>query len=315
MPSREFIVDAEGAGQRLDVFLSARAAVTRSQVQRHIELGVVTVGGAPARASRALRTGEVVEYSPPPPAPAEAEPEDIPLRVLHEDEHLVVVDKPAGLVVHPAAGHAGGTLVNALLHHCGALSLVGGRMRPGIVHRLDKGTSGVMVISKSDAAHLGLSEQFSAHSVERAYTAITVGAPPSDRGSFDTLHGRHPVDRKRFTCSVTRGKRAVTHYEVLEHIGPLCLVRARLETGRTHQVRVHLSEHGAPLLGDPQYGRSCRDQDLRALAKALGRQALHAGVLGFVHPITREPLAFETPLPADMEAALAAARLLLAKKP
>lgn len=310
MSAFDLTVDAEGAGKRLDVFLAARTGTTRSQVQRHVEAGAVTVQGAPVRASRTLRQGERVRYDPPPPVPDTALPEDIAVPVLYEDPHLVVVDKPAGLVVHPAAGHRGGTLVNALLHHCGALAQVGGRQRPGIVHRLDKDTSGVMVVSKSDAAHLGLAQQFALHSVERLYRAITLGSPPAMEGTFDTLHGRHPVHRKRFTAAVSKGRRAVTHYRVLSAMGPLCLVEARLETGRTHQVRMHLAEHGAPLLGDPMYGRLPRDPVLRGLARTLGRQALHAAVLGFTHPVTQERLRFETDLPADLQGALSEARAL-----
>ena len=301
-------MDEEGAGQRVDVYLAARTDITRSQIRKHIEAGGVTVDGEVVRPRRQLRAGEQVDYAPPPPEPDTTEPEDIPLTIVYEDEHLVVVDKPAGLVVHPAAGHATGTLVNALLHHCGALSSVGGRKRPGIVHRLDKDTSGVMVASKTDAAHLGLAALFAEHDLERAYVALTVGAPPKAEGTFDTLHGRHPIHRKRFTTRVRDGKRAVTHYRVLERLGDLCRVEATLETGRTHQVRVHLAEHGAPLLGDPIYGRAPKDPLLRRLGQILGRQALHAAVLGFVHPVTGAPLRFETPLPPDMEAVLAQAR-------
>jgi 23S rRNA pseudouridine1911/1915/1917 synthase len=307
-----FTVDGDEAGVRVDVFLAARTDATRSQIQRHLEAGAVTVNGAPVRPKHRLRVGETVRYEPPPPTPDTAEPEDIPVPILFEDAHLVVVDKPAGLVVHPAAGHPAGTLVNALLHHCGALSAVGGRQRPGIVHRLDKDTSGVMVVSKSDAAHVGLAAQFAEHRLQRSYLALTVGAPPAARGTFDTRHGRHPVHRKRFTSRLgpADGKRAVTHYEVIERAGPLTVVRATLETGRTHQVRVHLAEHGAPLLGDPIYGRAPRDPALRRLARRLGRQALHAALLGLAHPISGEPLRFETPAPADMATALAQARAL-----
>jgi 23S rRNA pseudouridine1911/1915/1917 synthase len=307
-----FTVDPEEAGARVDVFLAARTEASRSQIRRHLELGAVTVDGEPVRPKRILRAGETVRYTQPPPAPDAAEPEDIPVPILFEDAHLVVVDKPAGLVVHPAAGHASGTLVNALLHHCGALSAVGGRQRPGIVHRLDKDTSGVMVVSKSDPAHLGLATQFSEHRLERAYLAYTVGSPPAARGTFDTRHGRHPMHRKRFTSRLRagQGKRAVTSYEVRERVGAVHVVCATLKTGRTHQVRVHLAEHGAPLLGDPVYGRPPGDPALRELARRLGRQALHAAVLGFAHPVTGEALRFETPAPADMAAVLAAARNL-----
>jgi 23S rRNA pseudouridine1911/1915/1917 synthase len=308
VPESRFTIEPDAAGARLDVFLAARTGVTRSQVGRHVDDGVVRVNGEAVKASRKLRAGDQVTFAPPPPAPDEALPEAITLTVLFEDAHLIVVDKPAGLVVHPAAGHATGTLVNALLHHCGALSSVGGRQRPGIVHRLDKDTSGVMIASKTDLAHLSLARQFHDHSIERRYLALTSGAPPQAEGALDTLHGRHPVDRKRFTTHVTRGRRAVTRYRVLERLGGACLVECTLETGRTHQVRVHLSEHGCPLLGDPVYGRTPRDPALRAVATALGRPGLHAAVLGIDHPVTGERLRFTTDPPADFQVALAALR-------
>jgi len=301
-------VDESAAGLRLDVFLALHTDYTRSRVRRHIDAGAVEVNGSRPKPSRVLRGGETVVYHAVAPEPDEAIPEEIPVPILYEDEHIVVVDKPAGMVVHPAAGHTSGTLVNALLHHCGSLATVGDRLRPGIVHRLDKGTSGVMVVTKSDRAHLSLAEQFSHHRIERSYIALTVGAPPSEAGTFDTFHARHPTRRMRYTSRVGSGRRAVTRYRVLEEIGGMCLVQAILETGRTHQVRVHFAEHGAPLLGDPLYGRPPRDPLLRELGRTLGRQALHAAVLGFVHPISSTPSRFESPLPRDMEEALARAR-------
>jgi 23S rRNA pseudouridine1911/1915/1917 synthase len=303
-----FKVGDEGIGQRVDVYLAARTEATRSQVRRHAAAGAVLVNGALVKPGRTLRPGETITYAPPPPVPDTAVAQDIPLEILYEDAELIVVNTPAGLVVHPAAGHPDGTLVNALLAHCGGLSSVGGRQRPGIVHRLDKDTSGVIVASKTDRAHHHLAEQFSRHSVQRCYEALTVGSPPADRGTFDTFHGRHPVHRKKFTSRLDRGRRAVTHYEVRLRLAGLCLVEARLETGRTHQVRVHLAEHGAPILADPIYARVPRDPRLRDLARALGRQALHAAVLGLDHPTRGERLVWRTPLPADMAAVLARAR-------
>lgn len=301
-------MDGSAAGLRLDVYLALHTDYTRSRVRRHIDIGAVLLDGDRVKPSRVLRGGETVVYHAVPAEPDEAIPEDIPVPILYEDAHIVVVDKPAGLVVHPAAGHPSGTLVNALLHHCGELASVGDRLRPGIVHRLDKDTSGVMVVTKSDRAHLSLSEQFSHHRIERSYLALTVGAPPSDAGTFDTFHGRHPTNRIRYTSRVRSGRRAVTRYRVLERIGGLTLVQAILETGRTHQVRVHFADHGAPLLGDPLYGRAPKDPFLRTLGQTLGRQALHAAVLGFTHPISATPVRFESPLPRDMEDALARAR-------
>jgi 23S rRNA pseudouridine1911/1915/1917 synthase len=233
------------------------------------------------------------------------------LDVLYEDEHIIVIDKPAGLVVHPAPGHPDSTLVNALLAHCRDLSGIGGELRPGIVHRLDKDTSGVMVATKTDAAHVALAEVFQAHRLEREYIALVAPAPAPpapQQGTFSTLHGRHPVHRKQFTSRVQRGKPAITHWRLERHFGPdrgagvmAAQVRCRLETGRTHQIRVHLSEHGMPVIGDPLYGHRYRDPELAALAHRLGRQALHAAVLGFAHPVTGAPLRFESPMPADMQ--------------
>jgi 23S rRNA pseudouridine1911/1915/1917 synthase len=264
----------------------------------------VTVNGdVAARAGHRVATGDLVEVRVPPPAPSRAEAEEIPLAVLYQDAHLIVIDKPAGLVVHPAPGHPAGTLVNALLHHAGDLAGVGGELRPGIVHRLDKDTSGVMVASKDDATHQRLVEMFQARDLDREYIAVVAPPPKTSAGVFDTLHGRHPTDRKRFTTRVTRGKRAVTRFRLEEVLagGQAALVRCRLETGRTHQIRVHFAEAGSPLLGDPVYGRGRkRPAALAAAAAALGRQALHAAVLGFVHPITGAPLRFESEPPEDL---------------
>jgi 23S rRNA pseudouridine1911/1915/1917 synthase len=287
--------------------LAARAPErSRSTIQRWIREGRVEVDGVVATASTRARAGQRVVVRPAPPPPSEAEPEDIPLAILYEDAELVVLDKPPGLVVHPAPGHAGGTLVNALLHHFGALP-GDDAARPGIVHRLDSKTSGVMVVARTPRAREGLMKLFATHDIERAYVAIATGDPPA-RITYETLHGRHPTDRKRFSSRVTRGKRAVTHVERLERLHGAALVRCRLETGRTHQIRVHLAEHGHPLLGDPMYGRPSKDARVRAAAEALGRQALHAAVLGFVHPVTGEALRFETPPPADFQQALGSLR-------
>ncbi len=255
-----------------------------------------------------VTAGAEVVMRPSPPPPSEAIPEDIPLDVLFEDADILVVNKPAGLVVHPAAGHPKGTLVNAILHHLQGERPPGKEPeRPGIVHRLDKDTSGVMVIAKSVRARDALVERFAKHDIERAYLAIAVGHPP-EKATWETLHGRHPKDRKRFSSRVAKGKRAVTHLRVLERLHGAALVECRLETGRTHQIRVHLADAGHPLLGDPLYGGRPKDPRLRAAAGALGRQALHARLLGFVDPITGESRRFEVEAPADFRAALAALR-------
>ena len=236
--------------------------------------------------------------------PAAAQPEDIPLTIAYEDQHLVVVDKPAGMVVHPAVGNITGTLVNALLHHCrGQLSGINGVARPGIVHRIDKDTSGLLVIAKSDAAHEGLAAQFAAHTVHRRYIAVCAGHPSPPEGTINARIGRSDADRKKMTVlpnNSSRGKSAVTHYKVLQRLDHAAQIECRLETGRTHQVRVHCASIGHPLLGDPAYGRT--PKELRAVLERLGfaRQALHAAELGFQHPLTGEIVQFRSNIPQDM---------------
>jgi 23S rRNA pseudouridine1911/1915/1917 synthase len=258
--------------------------------------------------SRKMRAGEVVLFVPPPPTPVEDRPEAIALAVLYEDECLIVIDKPAGMVVHPATSHQQGTLVNALLHHCGdSLRGVGGERRPGIVHRLDKDTSGVMVVAKDEPTLVALQAQFHGHTLERRYLALVEGVV-AESGTFKTRYGRDPNDRKKFSSRVASGKRAVTHYRVIERFAGATLIEARLETGRTHQIRVHFRDAGHPLIGDRVYGRPPRDALLRSVALELGRQALHAHVLGITHPRSGEFLRWETVVPADFAAALAALR-------
>jgi 23S rRNA pseudouridine1911/1915/1917 synthase len=305
------VVPPDAAGKRLDVYLAqAITEVSRSQLSRHVAEGAVTVNGASSAPSRKLRAGDVVVWTPPPVAATELVAEAIPLAIVHEDRWLVVVDKPPGLVVHPAAGHDAGTLVNALLAHCKDLRGIGGELRPGIVHRIDKDTSGLLVVAKDDATMNALGAAFKAHTVERVYEAFVVGKPPGPAGRIDTLYGRDPKDRKKFSSRVRTGKRAVTNWKVVERWAGAARVEARLETGRTHQVRVHLAALGCPLLGDRTYGRAPRDPALRPIAEKLGRQALHARTLGFVHPATGARVSFSSELPADMRAALAALRAL-----
>jgi 23S rRNA pseudouridine1911/1915/1917 synthase len=296
---------------------------SRSQIHRRIEEGEVRVDGAPGKPGQRLRPGQRVRFQPPPPRPVADQPEPIPLHILYEDRHLIVVDKPAGMVVHPAPGHETGTLVNALLHHCGPLPAppsyadadadadvdadvdalsIGGERRPGIVHRLDQGTSGLLVCAKDEPTLVGLQAQFSAHTVKRRYLALCEGVMTQE-GSFRTRYGRHPRDRKRFTGR-SGARHAVTHYRVVERLPGASLIRVWLETGRTHQIRVHLSEAGHPILGDPLYGRRPRLPLLMEVARDLGHQALHAEFLGFVHPSTRQPLQFESPPPPEFQAAL-----------
>ena len=294
-------------GLRLDRALADATGLSRERVKALLGEGRVSLAGKPvSQASLKPEAGTRFAIAVPEAAPAEAAAQDIPLNIVFEDEHLVVVDKPAGLVVHPAAGNLDGTLVNALLHHCaqnggGQLSGIGGVARPGIVHRIDKETSGLLVVAKSDAAHEGLARQFADHSIERAYLAITAGVPAPLAGTVRGNIGRSDANRKKMALvGDNRGKHAATHYRVLEPLGDAALVECRLETGRTHQVRVHLASIGHALLGDPGYGRT--PARLRPLLARLGfhRQALHAAVLGFIHPISGTALRFESPVPADM---------------
>ncbi len=298
--------DAPPGGARLDKVLAALGVASRSTLQRWMDEGRVHVDGAPGRAKQKVRPGQRIEVWPAPPPPSAALPEDLPLDVRFEDAHLLVVHKPAGLVVHPAPGHPSGTLVNALLHHVDFADAAGDPMRPGIVHRLDKDTSGLLVVAKTEAAREGLVARFAAHDVERRYDALVLGHVEGAR-TFDTLHGRHPRDRKKFSGRVPRGKRAVTHVEPVVALPPSAPrathVMCRLETGRTHQIRVHLAEAGHPLLGDGLYGRSPRDPRLRDIAGELGRQALHAATLGFEHPVTGTAHRWEAALPQDFQVA------------
>ncbi|MEO5365072.1 MAG: RluA family pseudouridine synthase [Magnetococcus sp. WYHC-3] len=311
------MIPPELAGERLDKALAMLVSgMSRAELQRLIGAGAVQVDGQlEQRPSRVLRGGEQVHVAVPAPQPVATCAEDLPLTVLFEDAHLVVIDKPPGLVVHPAPGNREGTLVNALLHHCrdasGATTLsgIGGELRPGIVHRLDKDTGGVLVVAKSAAAHQGLAEQFAAHSVVREYWALVKGLAPA-QGTVDAPLGRHPVQRTRMAV-VMGGRRAVTHFRRLRVYPGLTLVACRLETGRTHQIRVHMAHVRHPLLGDPDYGRRFdppRDwpEGLRRLAGGFARQALHARLLGFVHPVSGEVLRFETPPAPDLAALLQA---------
>ena len=294
-------------GLRLDKALADASGLSRERVKALMAEGRVLLNGRPAsQASVKPAAGTAYAIAVPAAAPLEAEAQDIPLTIVFEDAHLVIVDKPAGLVVHPAAGNLDGTLVNALLHHCrGQLSGIGGVARPGIVHRIDKDTSGLLVVAKTDAAHEGLSRQFADHSITRAYLAIVAGHPVPPAGTVRGAIARSPNNRKKMALVEDhRGKHAVTHYRTLERLatdrGGAALIECRLETGRTHQVRVHLSSIGHPLLGDPVYGRT--PSRLRPVLSELrfARQALHAAELGFIHPVTGKAVHFTSPMPPDM---------------
>lgn len=309
-PTFSFRIDSQDASKRLDVFIAEKeTSLSRSQVKRLIETGKVQIEGKTAKAGMRLKENDAVTVNLPEPQKAEARAEPIPLTVLYEDRHLIVVDKPAGMVVHPAAGNYSGTLVNALLHHCPDLAGIGGVLRPGIVHRLDKDTSGVLVAAKEDITHRALSEQFKRHTPTRRYIGIVFGEIP-DTGQIDATIGRHPVQRKKMSARPRKGKEARTHWKVLRHFRHFDLAEFRLETGRTHQIRVHLSSIGHPILGDSLYGGRKRLASidpplLRQGLQGLRRQALHAASLGFVHPVTGERLEFSSPLPQDMEEAIA----------
>jgi len=308
-----FLVHSQDSSKRLDVFLSQKnPALSRSQIKKLIETGKVQIEGRKAKAGLRLRENEVVTLTIPEPRRLEAEAEAIPLKVLYEDRHLIVVDKPAGLVVHPAAGNYSGTLVNALLHRCPDLAGIGGVLRPGIVHRLDKDTSGVLVVAKDDMAHRSLSDQFRKHTAERNYVGIVFGQL-SEEGQVDTPVGRHPTHRKKMSARPRKGREARTYWRVLERFRSFNLAEFRLQTGRTHQVRVHLSSIGHPILGDPLYGgrkrlASVEPLPLRQGLQRLKRQALHAASLGFVHPLTGDVLKFSSPLPEDIQEAIALLR-------
>lgn len=289
----------EAAGERLDSFLAARLpGLTRSAAARLIETGQVLVDGKPARKSAKLAGRETVEVTLPDPEPADALPQDIPLDVVYEDGDVIVVNKPKGMVVHPAAGHWDGTLVNALLFRCaGSLSGINGRLRPGIVHRIDKDTSGLLIAAKNDFAHQALAAQLADHTLSRVYEAVVCGGIREDHGTVDAPIGRHPADRKKMTVTEKNSRPAVTHFEVLERCGGYTHIRCRLETGRTHQIRVHMAYLGRPLLGDTVYGRKKPE---------LGQssQVLHARELTFLHPRTGLPVTVACELPAYFQEVL-----------
>ncbi len=298
------------APARLDKALADASDLSRARVQALIAQGAVEVAGVLATSPSAkVAQGTPFRIAVPAPAQAEAAPQDIALDIAFEDEHLIVVNKPAGMVVHPAAGNRDGTLVNALLHHCahtgkGSLSGIGGVARPGIVHRIDKDTSGLLVVAKSDAAHEGLAAQFAAHTVHRRYIAVCGGYPIPASGTIDARLGRSDVNRKKMAVldkNSSRGKHAVTHYTVLQRLGDAAVIECRLETGRTHQVRVHCASIGHALLGDQLYGRT--PKPLKPVLAQLGfaRQALHAAELGFLHPVTGQHVSFTASVPRDMQ--------------
>ncbi len=297
-----FLCDETSAGLRLDVFLSEQAGLTRSAAQKLIENGDVEVSGKTANKNYKVKTDDEISVTLPEVKELAAQPENIPIEIVYEDEAVILVNKPQGMVVHPAAGHDGGTLVNALLHHAkGRLSAINGVIRPGIVHRIDKDTSGILVIAKTNPAHLSLAEQIKEHSVSREYFCLVHGKMKEESFTVDKPIGRHPKDRKKMAVVQKDGRNAVTHVTVLKQYDSCALLKCRLETGRTHQIRVHLSSLGHPVVGDPVYGVK---NDKFTKKYCLEGQLLHAALLGFIHPDSGEYMEFSTPIPPHFQKVL-----------
>lgn len=304
----EFKASKDDALNRIDKFASEKAGITRSQIHHLIEEGLITVNGKQAKANYRMHEGDLVDITLPEKSPEELVPEDIPIDVLYSDEHLVVVNKPAGLVVYPAAGHPGGTLMNAIRFRFGELTAPGAPLRPGVVHRLDKDTSGIMVVALSEEAYHNLVEQFSEREIKRSYVALLWGNLKGDKGKIKLKIGRSMTDRKKMSVRTRKGKEAETSWDVLERFKGATMVRAKLSTGRTHQIRVHFSAEGHPVLGDETYGHKTSIKLGGKEKLSIPRQMLHAKVLGFRHPVTGKKMRFTSPLPEDMSEVLSALR-------
>jgi 23S rRNA pseudouridine1911/1915/1917 synthase len=311
----QFTIGKSDAGERLDIYLSQNAnSFSRSQIKRVITEGNVRVNNRKVKSGYRLKDGDVIFFTKDEPKSYDVTPENIPLTIIYEDASIIVLDKPSGMVVHPAAGNYRGTIVNALLFHCKDLSGVGGVLRPGIVHRLDKQTSGLLIVAKSDSAHRGLSKQFKKHMVKKVYKALVHGNVTDESGLIELPVGRHPTDRKKMSTKSKRGKMAITRWKVIERYDVATLLDVEIETGRTHQIRVHLNTLGFPVIGDAVYGNSkkrtseIKSDVLRSIVKRIKRQALHASRLGFNHPFDDRYLEFSSPLPDDMAYACEALR-------
>jgi len=300
MQVKNIVVQISEAGKRIDIFLAKRTGITRSQIQRLITQGNVLINSKDVSQNYRLKSKDLISINIPDKETEGLLPEPIPLDILYKDEHLVVVNKPAGMVVYPAAGHAHGTLMNALSYHCKKLTTVGGPLRPGVVHRLDKDTSGVMVIALNDKAYYNLIEQFKHRTINRKYIALVYGNLREDEGEIALKIGRSKSDRKKMSTRVRKGKEAVTRWKVLKRFGNATLVEARLGTGRTHQIRVHFASIGHPLLGDRTYGKKVEIEAKTKKIILFPRQMLHAELLGFTHPATGAYLEFSSPVPEDM---------------
>jgi 23S rRNA pseudouridine1911/1915/1917 synthase len=305
----QFTVTDKEHDLRLDVFVSLKDPfLSRSQVKRMIEEGEATINHIPvSKAGLRLKAGDIVEITARPSQPGQIIPQDISLDIIYEDHDILVINKAAGMVIHPAPGHYDGTLVNAILHHCDDLSGIGGVIRPGIVHRLDKDTSGVLLVAKNDETHLHLARQFKEHEVKKIYQALVFGEPKEDKGSISSPVGRHPKDRKKMSTQSHRGRDALTHWQVIRRYGDVSLLWVEITTGRTHQIRVHLASEGYAVVGDQLYGdqgrcKNIRDTALRAYFTRLTAHALHAWRIGFVHPRDGQRMEFEAPLSDDMAA-------------
>ena len=298
-----FSVDADDSSKRLDIYISEKTALTRSQAQKLIKDGLVVVCGKSQSPSYKVKTSDQIEVRKPKESNEKLIPQDIPLRILFMDDYLAIVDKPAGMVVYPAAGHSSGTLMNALAHYSPKLATVGGALRPGVVHRLDKDTSGVMVVALDDCAYYNLIEQFRKRTISRKYIAIVSGSLKEDSGEISLSIGRSQTDRKKMSTRTRRGKEAVTRWKVLKRLNKATMIEARLGTGRTHQIRVHFAAIGHPVLGDTTYGKKT-DVEINGGKMHIARQMLHAETLGLTHPHTGEHIEYSSQLPYDMLACI-----------
>ncbi len=309
MTSHEIKISAADAGKRVDILTAEKTGISRSRIQRYVKENLLLVNSKPVGGNYRLKTGDIISLNIPEEEPTGLAPEAIPLEILYEDQYFIVVNKPAGMVVYPAAGHNRGTLMNALAYHCKKLAGTGGPLRPGIVHRLDKDTSGIMVVALDDRAYYSLVEQFRQRTINRRYIVLVYGNLKKDKGEISLSIGRSESDRKKMSTKSRKGKEAITTWKALERFRDAALIEARLKTGRTHQIRVHFASIGHPVLGDRTYGRKTEIEIAGKKKITFPRQMLHAELLGFTHPATGEHLEFKSPLPEDMEESIKQLRI------